>query len=123
MISRARQSPAVPGFRVIADFRWLYTFRYVFLVPIYTQYIPGIYKQIDTYLPYIPLFRRLHSEQSIWQFSVLVFPPLIHGVIWSASIPFKMFVAIFADSFLCLECRPFLSFGKSADIQIFFAAR
>lgn len=51
MISHARQSPAVPGFRVIADFRGLYTIGYTFLVPVYTPYIPGIYKHIDAYLP------------------------------------------------------------------------
>jgi len=50
MISHARQSPAVPGFRVIADFRGLYTIGYTFLVPVYTPYIPGIYKQIYAYM-------------------------------------------------------------------------
>jgi len=52
MISHARQSPAVPGFGVIADFCGLYTIGYTFLVPVYTPYIPGIYKHIDAYWPY-----------------------------------------------------------------------
>ena len=33
--------------------------------------------------------RRLHSLQSIWQFSVTVLPPSRHGVMWSPSINSK----------------------------------
>lgn len=50
MISHARQSPALPGFGVIADFCGLYTIGYTFLVPVCTPYIPGIYKQIYAFL-------------------------------------------------------------------------
>lgn len=35
---------------------------------------------------HFPLFRRLHSRQSIWQFSAMVLPPSRQGVMWSASI-------------------------------------
>ena len=34
-----------------------------------------------------PLFLRLSSLQSIWQFSGVVGPPRCHGVMWSASMP------------------------------------
>ena len=35
---------------------------------------------------YLPPFRRLHSRHSISQLSATVVPPLLHGLIWSASI-------------------------------------
>src|SRR5690606_24430273 len=35
---------------------------------------------------HFPAFRRLSSLQSIWQLAALVFPPLCHGLTWSASI-------------------------------------
>ena len=35
---------------------------------------------------YLLDFRLLQKRQSIWQFSVVVFPPSHHGVMWSASI-------------------------------------
>jgi hypothetical protein len=34
---------------------------------------------------YFAPFLRLHSRQSIWQFSTMVRPPSRHGMIWSPS--------------------------------------
>ena len=46
MVAEQGKSPAVPGFRLVADFLWLYTFRYVCQVVVYTSDIPDINKQI-----------------------------------------------------------------------------
>ena len=46
MVADAGKSPAVPGFRLVANFQRLYTIGYAFPVPVYAPYIPGIYKQI-----------------------------------------------------------------------------
>ena len=57
-----------------------------------TNIVEGDYRQVRKVTKtkggdvYFPLLRRLHSLQSIWQLSDVVGPPLLHGVIWSASI-------------------------------------
>ena len=89
MISHARQSPAVPGFRVIADFRGLYTIGYTFLVPLYTPYIPGIYKHIDACLPFLPARNtsRKEKQRALLRIQMTfhrLFQRLDHGLLYYA---------------------------------------
>ncbi len=52
---------------------------------------------------YLPLFTRLSCRQSIWQFSIVVLPPLLHGIMWSASISsnLKVFPHLGQTPFCC----------------------
>lgn len=45
-----------------------------------------ILDSIQSFRIYLALFALLHFTHSIWQFSFSVFPPLLQGIIWSASI-------------------------------------
>ncbi len=51
--------------------------------PLYFGYLLRLigYYRLPISITHTLLFLRLHGAQSIWQFSGVVFPPLLHGVI------------------------------------------
>ena len=57
----------------------------------YASLTPCIYYTFNYLIGtfYFDPFLRLHSRQSIWQFSTTVRPPSRHGVMWSPSINSK----------------------------------